>query len=194
MKPLDYITNLLNESVRILLNPSKHWNNEDESNNLMQIGMVRLYLPGLIIVFLAVLLGDLLFESEYGFLLGDTLVKATRKVLFLGLMLWAAYMLIYEISKLFHVPVSIDNSRRIATYSMLPILLVYIVIGLFPFMDIVGIFGFYSLYLVYTALSGLYEIHINRNTSYVLILLSLLFLAFAFIGFLLNKLTALIIY
>ncbi|MFA9391059.1 MAG: Yip1 family protein [Prolixibacteraceae bacterium] len=194
MKAVDYIKKMLDESFRVMLNPKKHWKDVNTSADLLEMGWFMFYLPGFLLVFLAIFLGDLLFESEYGFLFTDTIIKAIRKVLHLSLMLWAANMLIFEISKSFHVPVSHENSRKMASYALLPVLFVTIVAGLFPFMDIVGLVGFYSLYLVYSALNLLYDIHFKKNTSYVIVLLSSLFLAFAFIGFLLSKLTALIIY
>ena len=194
MKPIDYITTLLKESYRIIVYPGNHWRSVKDSKDLLNNSWVRFYVPGLLLAFLAVMIGDLIFESEYGFLLMDTIIKASRKVVVLGLLLLASNMIIYEISRIFHVPVSYEDSRKIASYSMLPVLISTIITSLFPFMDIIGILAFYSLYLVYSALHNLYGIDIKRQINYIAILLSMLFLAFALIALLMTKLTALIIY
>lgn len=184
----------MEESYQIILYPGNHWKKVKESEVILDKGWLKFYLPGLLLVFLAVMLGDFIFESEYGFLFNDTLIKASRRVVLLSLMVLAANMLIYETSRIFRVPVSYEDSRKIAAYSILPLVLIYTITGLFPFMDIIGILAFYSLFLVYSALHNLYGIELKKQLSYITILLSLLFIAYAIIALLLTKLTALIIY
>lgn len=194
MRAIEYILRLLHESYQIIVAPSNHWQKVKESDDLLNNGWLGFYLPGIAMVILAVFIGDLMFESEYGFLLSDTLIKASRKVLTLGLVLLASNMLIYEISRIHHVPVSYEESRKIATYAMLPFLISTVVTSLFPFMDIFGILSFYSLYLVYVALNKLYDIVFRKHIRYLTILVASLFLAYVSIALLLTKLTALIIY
>jgi hypothetical protein len=145
-------------------------------------------------VFIAVFIGDLIFESEYGFLFWDTLIKATRKIILLLLTLIASNMLLYEISRGFKIPIAFEESRKITIYSMLPLVLLAIVTGFFPFFDVVGIFAFYCFYLAYSGLNVLFGVQLQRNYSFLIILAGFVFFTYFFLAFLLTKLTALIIY
>lgn len=194
MKLINYLKDIFQEVIRILLYPQNHWLRVRAEKDFITGGFRRFFVPGLVLVVVAVFFGDLLFESEYGFLFKDTLIKATRKVLILILTLFASNMIIYEVSRLFKVPMEFESARKIATYSMLPVVLMTMLIGLFPFLDILGIMSLYSLYLLYNAVHVLCEVKLQKNLSYVSLLLGSVFLAYVFIAYLLSILTALIIY
>ena len=188
------LVELAEESYRLILYPINYWkakkNNEEDVKGVF----VRFFLPGMILIFLAIVLGDILFESRYGLLLQDTLIKAARRVLILVMSFFASTMLLYEISRIHRIPVDFDSARRLTIYSMMPQVLITIVTGLFPFLDVLGVLGLYSYYLLYCALFSLYGISLRRNVSYLIILVFSSFLAYLLIVFLINKLTALIIY
>lgn len=185
---------LAEESYLIIIHPSEYWKAKKNKQEEAKGVFLRFFLPGLILIFLAIVLGDFLFESEYGLLIKDTLIKALRKVLILGMSFFASTILLYEISRLHKIPVSFEAARKIIIYSMVPLVIITMVIGLFPFLDILGILGFYSYYLLYSALISIYEIKPKRNETYLVLLMGSSFIAHLFITFLFSKLTALIIY
>ena len=194
MRPGKLLVELAEESYHIILYPSVYWkakkNDQEEAKGVF----IRFFLPGLILIFLAIVLGDFLFESEYGLLIKDTLIKALRKVLILVMSFFASTMLLYEISRMYKIPIGFDAARKITIYSMIPLVIMTIMIGLFPFLDVLGVLGFYSYYLLYSALVSVYEINPKRNVTYMVLLMGSTFLSFLVIAFLLSKLTALIIY
>lgn len=185
---------LFNETYQMVLQPKKHWERVQNEQDFESGSFRRVFLPWLALLFFSVIIGNLVFESTYGFLFTDAVIKASRKVLVLILVLWSSNILIYEVSRIFRVPVSFEISRKIATYALITLLLVLMLTALFPFADIIGILGLYSLYIAYSALHNLYQVNFERNSPYLTTLLIFLFLGFAFISFILSKLTALIIY
>jgi len=194
MKPIVYLKKLFDVTLHMVLQPKKNWEKMQNEQDFQSGSFRRFFLPWLALYFVAVIIGNFLFESEYGFLFSDALIKASRKVLVFVLALWSSNILIYEISRKYKVPVSFEISRKISTYALLPLLLVLMLTALFPFADIIGLLGFYSLYMVYSALQYLYQVNFYRNSAYLIILLLFLFLGYAFIALILSKLTALIIY
>ncbi|MGF7141214.1 Yip1 family protein [Roseimarinus sediminis] len=188
------ITGIFTESFILLTRPGEIWESRIKQNQNEKAIFMRFFFPGLLIVFLSVMVGDLLFESRYGFLFTDSLIKAVRKLLILLMSYFAAIMILYEVSRWYRIPVGFDTSKRIVVYSMLPVVLLTILTSIFPFFDLIGILGLYSFYLVYSALISIYEIKPLRNISYLSLLLGGMFMAFVLISFLLSKLTALIIY
>ncbi|MDA3929882.1 MAG: YIP1 family protein [Prolixibacteraceae bacterium] len=194
MKLVEYVVEIFEESLRIIFYPKLHWLRVKAERDVISGGFRKFFVPGILFVFIAVFIGDLIFESEYGFLFWDTLIKATRKIILLLLTLIASNMLLYEISRGFKIPIAFEESRKITIYSMLPLVLLAIVTGFFPFFDVVGIFAFYCFYLAYSGLNVLFGVQLQRNYSFLIILAGFVFFTYFFLAFLLTKLTALIIY
>lgn len=194
MKPGKYFIDFATESVNILVQPVKFWQGIKTDKNSINGVFSRFFLTGLVLIFLAIIIGDVIFESEYGWLMKDTLIKASRMVVFLLLAFFATTMIMYEVSRKFRIPVEFETARKITIYSMLPLVLVTIVTGVFPFLDVLGLISFYSLYLIYIALITLFELKPHRNITYFVVLLSSIFISYFLIAWLLSKLTALIIY
>ena len=194
MKLVNYLKELFNETIRIILNPKKHWLRVKAERDFIEGGFRRFFVPGLVLLIVACLVGDLLFNSEYGFVLMNSVIKIIRRLLLLVLTMLASNMIMYEVSRMFKVPMGFETSRKIIVYSMMPLVLVTIFISLFPFFDVVSILSMYGFYQVYMALRILYGINMERNLPYVAMLFFCLFGSYAIIGLLLNRLTALIIY
>lgn len=194
MNLVDFIKELATESINILLQPKKYWLGIKYNKNATVSVFTKIFLPGLVFIFFSIVIGDVFFESEYGLLFNDTLIKATRVVLLLLFVCFASTMLMYEISRIFNIAVTFDNARKIVIYSMMPLVLVTILIGVFPFLSAIEALGLYSFYLIYTATVTVFDIKPNRNIPYLVILISSIFVAYILIAYLLSKLTALIIY
>lgn len=194
MNPGKFLIEIATESINLLLQPKRYWLGIKKNENSMTGIFMKFFVPGLFLIFVAIVIGDVIFESEYGLLLIDTLIKATRRIMLLLLTFFAATMLLYEVSRKFNIPVGFETARKIVIYSMTPLVLITIVTGIFPFLDVIGILGLYSFYLIYTALITIFEIKPFRNISYMVILFFSILIVYAFIAYILSKLTALIIY
>lgn len=194
MKQVKYVKELFEESIRIILNPKKHWVRVKAERDLIEGGFRKFFVPGFVLLIIACLIGDLIFESEYGFVIQNSIIKIVRKVLLLLLTMLASNMIMYELARMFKVPMEFETSRKVIVYSMMPLVLVTILISLFPFLDVVGIVSLYGFYQIYVALNVLYGITLERNLSFISLLLLCLFGSYVIIAFLLNRLTALIIY
>lgn len=194
MKAFNYIIQLWQASYVLLFSPRIHWQKVKHETDFQGGSFRRFLLPWLALLLVAVFLGSFWFESTYGFLFADTLIKAIRKILIVVLSFWGAIILIYEISRVFRVPVSFEISRKIALYASLPVILSMMFTALFPFAYIAGLAGFYALFVVYSAVNQLYKVHLSRNIKYLSVMLSMLFAVYALVAYLLSKLTAIIIY
>ncbi|HKK80950.1 MAG TPA: YIP1 family protein [Prolixibacteraceae bacterium] len=182
------------KSIELIVYPKHFWK---KFNTLQQEGQSAFnlyFVPGIIVVFIAVVIGEILFNSVYGVLWFDILVKAVRKILVLSFVFVLSYTILYHISRMRGIPIQKIVSRRIVIYSMTPVFYASVITGLFPFLSFLGLFSFYSLYLVCLSMCELYEIEIQRNASFVAMLMSGIFIGYAIIYITLTKLTALIVY
>ena len=67
---------IFNEGARVLYNPRKHWIMVKHDRDAFSGVFTKFLVPSLILVFFSVIVGDLMFESEYGWIIQDSLIKA----------------------------------------------------------------------------------------------------------------------
>lgn len=182
------------ESLRVIVKPEQHWQRVKADNTYFPGVFSRFFFPGLVMVFMSVILGTLLFNSSYGFLLVDTLIKAFREVLLVLMTFIASTMILYEVSRWYRIPIGFETARRLIIYSMLPLFAVTIATNVFPFLSYLEILSFYSYYVLYMALTTIYEISPYRKMGYLIVLVAGISLAYIVIALLLSILTALIVY
>lgn len=182
------------KGYELLLHPAEFWK-DYKTNDEKPHGLFLCFLtPGLVSVFLLVFIGEMLFDSLYGILYFDILIKALREVLILVSVYFVSHIVIYYLSQMFGLPMQKDTSRTIAAYTMTPLFLVSMFTGLFPFLGFLDFFSIYSLYLAYTAVHYLFEVNFVRNATYLTMLLAALFVGFTAVYIILTKLTAIIFY
>jgi hypothetical protein len=182
------------KSIELIIYPKHFWKKFNALQQEGQSAFNQYFVPGIIVVFLSVVIGEVLFNSVYGVLWFDILVKAVRKILVLSFVFVLSYVILYHVSHKKGIPIEKNVSRRIIIYSMTPVLYASVVTGLFPFLGFLGLFSFYSLYLICLAMCELYDIKLQRNASYVAMLISGIFIGYAVIYIIFTKLTALIVY
>lgn len=136
MKLFQLIKDILNECLSFFLQPRVYWQEMKAGNNRGIFSFKKFFVPALILTFIFIILGELVFHSKDGFLWKDSLVKASRKVLFLFLILIFSVIIIRMVMKWFRIGVKMGAIRRIATYSITPALLTALFTGLFPFFDL----------------------------------------------------------
>lgn len=194
MNLIQRLTTNTQKSIELILYPKKFWAKFNVLQQEGQSAFNQYFVPGIIVVFISVVIGEVLFNSVYGVLWFDILVKAVRKILVLSFVFILSYFILYRVSRMKGIPIEKIVSRRIVIYSMTPVLYASAVTGLFPFLSFLGLFSFYSLYLVCLAMCELYDIKLQRNASYVAMVMSGIFIGYAVIYVILTKLTALIVY
>ncbi len=194
MNLIQRLTTNTQKSIELILYPKKFWTKFNVLQQEGQSAFNQYFVPGIIVVFISVVIGEVLFNSVYGVLWFDILVKAVRKILVLSFVFVLSYFILYRVSRMKGIPIEKIVSRRIVIYSMTPVLYASAVTGLFPFLSFLGLFSFYSLYLVCLAMCELYDIKLQRNASYVAMVMSGIFIGYAVIYVILTKLTALIVY
>lgn len=194
MELIQVIKSNVLKSYELLLHPERFWKNLKDDEESTQGLLSCFLLPGLVVVFVLMFIGEMLFDSVYGILYVDIAIKALREILILFSVYLVAQIIIYHLSAMFALPVTKAVSRTISAYTMTPLLLVSMLTGLFPFLGFLDIFAIYSLFLAYKALHGKYDVTFARNTSYLSMLLAALFIAYTAIFIILTKLTAVIFY
>ena len=182
------------ESFYIMLRPEQHWQKIKTDSTYNPGVFSRFFFPGLVMIFVSVIIGTLLFNSSFGFLPIDTMIKALREVLLVLMTFVASTMILYEVSRWYHIPMGFETARRVIIYSMLPFFAISIITGFFPFLTYLEIFSIYSFYLLYLALTTIYEITPYRKMGYLIILFAGILLSYIVIALLLSILTALIVY
>lgn len=188
------IVEIFKEIIALIIRPKQQWIKVINDKIKEKSVFVNLFLPGLLLVFIAVILGSLLFESTYGFMLKYALVKSVRAVLSILMTFIASTMILYEVSRWYKVPIEFETSRRLVIYSMLPYVFITIICGLFPFLTFLRLASFYSFYLLYSGLVAIYEINPYRKIAYLSVLFIIMLLALILVSYLLSLLTVLIVY
>lgn len=188
------ILQFIEQGFQILLMPEKHWGRISAEKNEEQGVFTRSFLPGLIMVFVAVILGDFLFSKSTGFVLIDALIKAFRVSLLVLMTFLASTMVLYEISRWQKIHLGFDASKRIIVYAMFAMFLALVISGVFPFMYFVNVFSFYSLYLIYVAVKKITGTNFNAKPLFFIALFTAIIAVHLLLALLLSILTALIVY
>ncbi|MBN1768424.1 MAG: hypothetical protein JW842_07910, partial [Prolixibacteraceae bacterium] len=194
MELIQVIKSNVLKSFELLLHPGRFWTNLKDDEENTQSLLVYFLLPGLVVVFVLMFIGEMLFNSVYGILYVDIAIKALREILILFSGYIVAHIIIFRLSVMFALPVTKNISRTIAAYTMTPLLLVSMITGLFPFLGFLDFFAIYSLFLAYKAIHGKYDVTFARNANYLSMLMAALFIAYTAIFIILTKLTAVIFY
>jgi hypothetical protein len=194
MKLSKLLKDILNECLSFFLKPTVYWQQVKAGNNKGTFSFTKFFIPALFLTFIFIFAGELIFHSRYGFLWIDALVKATRKVLFLFLILVFSVIIIRMVMKWFKFGVKMRAIRRIATYSATPALVTAVFTGLFPFFDLGGIAPWYGLYLVFTGIETFFSIPEEKKFYFYFVLFMVLFIIIMLLTFTLNRLTLYLIY
>ncbi len=194
MQNTPLIQSILNDVARIFKPGKNQWKNSNIDDAGYSKTITRSLIIWLVIVFTATIAGEMLFNSPYGILFIDVLIKASRRVLLLFMVFLASTMIFYEVSRWHNIPAGFETSRRVVAFAIIPTFLLSAFTGLFPSLGMLNIFSLYSLFLLFNAPIRIFSIKPEKNIRYLAILLSSIFLLYIFIWFLLQKLTALIIY
>jgi hypothetical protein len=187
------LKDILNECLSFFLRPRLYWQQLKAGNSSRIFSFKKFFLPALGLTFVFIIAGELIFHSRNGILLDVILVKATKKILFLVLLLIFAVLIIGMVMKWFRIGFKVQLISKISIYSITPALLASLCTGLFPFLDLGGILPWYGLFLVFTGIETFFSIPENRKFYFYFVLLMILFITIMILTFILNRLSVYLI-
>jgi hypothetical protein len=187
MKLSELLKDILNECLSFFLRPRIYWQQIKEGNNKGTFSFQKFLIPASVIAFIFNITGNLVFHSKGGFLWVEWLIKASRKILFLFLILFFSIIIIRMVMKWFKFGIKMRTIRNIVTYSTAPFLLTALFTGLLPFFDLGGIAPWYGLFLVFTGLETFFKIPEEKKFYFYFVLFMCLFSAIMMLTFTLNK-------
>jgi hypothetical protein len=187
MKRSQLLKDILDECLSFFLRPRTYWQQIKAGNNKGTFSFRKFFVPALMLSFIFICGGYLLYHFREGFLWKEALVKATQKIIFLSLVLFFSILIIRMVMKWFKIGVKMRTIRNIATYSTSPALLTALVTGLFPFLDLGGIAPWYGLYLAFTGLETFFIIPDKKKFYFYFVLFMVLFSAIMILTFTLSR-------
>jgi hypothetical protein len=190
MSLIQPISIIYHESLSFFLHPTTYWQQIKAGNNKGIFSFRKFFLPGLAVAFVFIILGDLIFHSKNGFFWRDSLIKASLKLVFLFLLLTFSIMLMRFVMQQFHFTVKMGAIKKIATYSMAPVLLTTIVTGLLPFLDLGGIAPWYGFFLAYIGFETFFQIQAEKKFYFYFVLFMAIFSLIMILTFTLNRISA----
>ncbi len=172
------------EIQQLVINPKGFWEAKKDQEGSATLYVTYL-LPILLVVAVAVFIGEFFRRSDF-FLEYPTL-KAAREIVLFILQYTIGVFFTKELMKTFGAEKDIDTARKLVGYSMIPLMLVSVVTGLFPFLYVIDILGMYSFYLFWVGAKQLLVFPENKVHSYILITIVVNFFVFSFLSVFLSK-------
>lgn len=189
MNLINLIKKIFNETMFLFFRPRLYWEMIKSGRNNSTLVLRRFLFPGLIIIFIFSQLGDLIFNSKYGYLWKDSLIKASLKVVLFLFIIIVSRILILQVSKLFHIEISNGIAKRISIYSMMPAIMTGIVTGLLPFLNLGGFLPWYGLYIAYLGINQHCSIDENKRFYYFFVLFVGMFFTTMIFSFILKRIS-----
>jgi len=170
---------LFHESWALLSEPRKFWNKKLSDEFSFPV-IPSFLIPYLLLVGLAVMLGEVLWSEEL--LWSYAILKAVREVVSYTLQFTAA---IFILNRLLHNFKGTSNKKalnNVVIYSLLPFLISSVITGLFPGLYILGIIGLYGFYLFVVGTQACLEIPAELESRFIILSILLIILVFGTIN------------
>jgi len=181
------ITEIINKTKQILINPKGFWVSKKEEESSSTVFTAFLF-PIILIVATAVFIGELLRRSD--FIIEIPLLNALQIIVLFLLQYTVSVFFTNELIKTFGGEKDKTISKNLVAYSMTPLLLIFTVTRLVPFLGILNIVGFYGFYIFWIGVDELLVIPDKRKSGYTLITILVNFFVFGFFSVILSKLIA----
>lgn len=173
------------DTRELILNPKGFWEGQKETESGENL-FLNYLVPMLVVLAIAVFIGDFFKRSDFFF--EYPVLKAVREILLFILQYFIGVFLSAELMKTFGGEKNTEVARKLMIFSMLPLMLVSIVTGLFPFLYVVDIAGMYSFYVFWIGAKTLLKFPENKDHSYILITIVANLFVFSFLSIILSKL------
>lgn len=174
------------EIKELIINPKGFWTSQKKDKRSISL-FVSYLLPLLMVLALAVFIGEFFSRSDFFF--EYPALKAVREVILFVLQYFIAVFLTKELMSTFGSEKNIGIARKLVFYSMVPLLLISILTGLFQYFSDLNILGFYGVYIFWIGVKKLLVFSENRDHSYIMISILLNLFVFSFLSLSLSKIT-----
>jgi hypothetical protein len=191
---LFHVKDIYHECLSFFLHPTTYWQQIKAGKSKGAFGFGQFFLPGLLVAFVFIILGDLIFHSRYGFMWKDSLIKASRRVLFLFLLITFSIMVIRIVLQQFHMNLRMGTVKKIAVFSLSPAIITTICTGLLPFLDLGGIAPWYGFFLAYFGFETFFQIQEEKKFYVYFALFMAVFSLIMILTFTLNRISAYLLF
>lgn len=179
---------IINQTRQILIHPKKFWLvKKEESENTGNV-FTNFLLPIILTVAIAVFIGDLFRRND--FIIEIPLLNSIQIIALFTLQYVVSVYLTNKLIQTFGGKKNICISRNLVAYSMTPLLLIFTITSLIPFLGILNIIGFYGLYIFWMGVDELLVFPENRKSQFSLITIVINLFLFSFLSIILSKLLA----
>lgn len=179
------VKNVTGTIKSVVLTPVDFWENQKETKLSQKDLLLKFFLPVLFIIALAVFTGELIKSNNL--YIDFAALKAMREILLFLLQYFIAVFLTSELMKTFGAKKNTKLAQILVVYSLVPILLVSFVSGLFQFLYVIDVLGMYSFYIFWIGANHLLDFPDNKKARYIIITLLVNFFVFSFLSILLSK-------
>lgn len=179
-------SNILNSTKQLFINPKAFWIGKKEEAEDSGSVLFRFLMPIILVVAIAVFFGNLFRRSD--FIIEIPLLNSVQIIALFSLQYITSAFITNELIKTFGGKKNITISRNLVAYSMTPLLLIFILTSLIPFLNILNVLGFYGFYVFWLGVEELLVFPENKKSSYTLITILANLFVFSFLSILLSKL------
>jgi hypothetical protein len=179
-------SNIINNIKNSIINPEAFWVAKKDGFDTQKSLLMGFLVPIIFVVAIGVFVGDLFRRSD--FVLEIPLLNALLIVILFSLQYLISVFFTNELIKTFGGKKDIAISRNLVAYSMTPLLLIYIVTSLIPFLGILNVLGFYGFYIFWIGVNETLEFPEDKKSSYTIIAIVVNFFVFSFLSITLSKL------
>lgn len=177
---------IISETEQLLFQPKQFWKNEKSRRTNPSQLLAGYFLPLLLVVGVAVFLGELMKNSVFDF--SFSVLKALREMVLFVATGFFSVLFINELVQSFGGKKNLRNSVVLVVYSMVPMMLVSVVTGLFPFLYVLDVLGFYSCYIFWVGAKELVTVPEIKRSSYQILAIVAIFFTFSILSVVLAKL------
>jgi hypothetical protein len=161
--------------VRLMVEPNRFWREtqkEKDANEMFR----DFLLPLVIFAGVAIFIGELITSSE--FLFSYAVARSVREMVSFILQYYLSVYVLNELLTSFGGVKDRLAVSRLVAYSLLPLLLVSILTGLFPGLYVLNVLNLYGIFLFFMGVKGSLGLPEANKNWYAIIALLLVFLIF----------------
>jgi glucan phosphoethanolaminetransferase (alkaline phosphatase superfamily) len=170
----------------LILNPRAFWKSHINTSESRDELFKSLLLPLLAIVCAAVFLGEF-FRSDY-FRIWMAALWVIREIALFASLYFVGVYGTNEMIKYFGYEPKIEAMQKLVSYSMVPLMLISAITGLFPFFKLLDIFGIYGFYIFLMGGRKLLPFPREKRDNLILKIVAANWIVFGLISFTLAKL------
>lgn len=164
---------LFQTSFRLIAAPNQFWKEEPKEESAKEI-FRSFFLPLVVLVGVAIFLGELITSSE--FLLSYAMARSLREIFSYILQYFLSVYVLNELMTSFGGMKNRLAISRLVAYSLLPLLVVSFLTGLFPALYVLNVLSLYGIFLFVLGIKGSLELPEANKNKYAMIAFLLVFL------------------